>query len=156
MKKRINVVSIFLSPPGCAESRDTRTNFFIPLELILTLLPGSVFEPLSDVKSASLDTVLKLLALSATVLHQFLMVVNLLLRDTDGDLLTLLGLAKNLLGRDLHWRGILVLDLIGFKWNERSQRRRKCWVRWIYETLTKVDGDDAWRRRGVKEHAFGA
>lgn len=93
----------------------------LPLELILTLLPGSVFEPLSNVQSASLDTVLKLLALAATVLQQFLVVVNLLLGDTDGDLLTLLGFAKNLLGRDLHGRGILVLDLI----NCVSKMKRK-------------------------------
>ena len=106
----------------------------LPLELVLTLLPGSVFEPLSNVQSASLDTVLKLLALAATVLQQFLMVVNLLLGDTDGDLLTLLSLAKNLLGRDLHGRGILVLDLINFVF--RKMEREKA----IKKKTTRLDG----------------
>jgi hypothetical protein len=40
------------------------------------------------------------------------MVVDLLLGSLDSDFLTLLGLSKDLLCRDLHGRGILVFNLL--------------------------------------------
>lgn len=66
-------------------------------------------------KSTTLDTILKLLAFPASVLHQLCMVVDLLLGGLDSDFLTLLGLSKNLLRRDLHGRGILVFNLLMHK-----------------------------------------
>lgn len=83
----------------------------VPLELILALLPGGVFEPLVDMKSTTLDTVLKLLAFPSSIFQQLCMVMDLLLGGLDSDFLTLLGLSQNLLRRDLHGRGILVFNL---------------------------------------------
>lgn len=62
-------------------------------------------------KSTTLNTILKLLAFPSPVFHQLCMVVDLLFGGLNSDFLTLLGLSKNLLRRDLHGRGILVFNL---------------------------------------------
>ena len=81
-------------------------------------------------KSAPLDTVFELLTFPSSVFHKLIMVVNRLLGNFDSHLLSLLCFSEDLLRRDLHRRGIFVLDLCAPKAAQGQSRlvggKRSC------------------------------